>query len=390
VQAQVTSVESESNLIVDSRVQNEGNGWAGSGANPWHLDADTESILFLTNESNQVAGIAAKVAANGVTYYLTRLKLNPHETRAIDIRKLRDAQQPDSMKNTIPPDAADGSFIWVRADNVPVAGRLAVISRRGGTAVSPECDICDCPDYYSYTTVVPATACPIAVGVTDQETADAWFVSPCGMGKYYSNITDASSWSSSNTYVFTLSSTGLLTAVGGGSANAIVQGPQECASWYVYDQSMCLCGAEVQAYGSAACPVWQPTYAVLTETGDWSSTTCSGTGIYRQYSAYDNFYHLITTSALQWTLHETVTSSSSCGMATDGTETVQNFIDYIANCDAGCTFTSTQWLTIVYNNHTWTLQVQDCVDSTFQTCKLHTGWNVTATTTPPYVTVTDY
>ena len=65
LQAQVSSVESGGNLVVDSHVQNEGNGWAGSGANPWHLDSDTESILFLTNESNQPARIAFKVSANG-------------------------------------------------------------------------------------------------------------------------------------------------------------------------------------------------------------------------------------------------------------------------------------------------------------------------------------
>jgi len=58
VQAQVTSVESRRNLVVDSRVENEGNGWAGSGANPWHLDDDTESILFLSNESDTPARIA--------------------------------------------------------------------------------------------------------------------------------------------------------------------------------------------------------------------------------------------------------------------------------------------------------------------------------------------
>ena len=67
LQAQVSSVESKGNLVVDSRAQNEGNGWAGSGANPWHLDNDTESILFLTNESDQAARVAFKVSANGST-----------------------------------------------------------------------------------------------------------------------------------------------------------------------------------------------------------------------------------------------------------------------------------------------------------------------------------
>jgi hypothetical protein len=59
---------SRSDLVIDSHMQNEGNGWAGSDANPWHLDEDTESILFLTNESDKPARIGSKVSAHGVTY----------------------------------------------------------------------------------------------------------------------------------------------------------------------------------------------------------------------------------------------------------------------------------------------------------------------------------
>jgi hypothetical protein len=91
LQAQVTSIESGGNLVVDSHVQNEGNGWAGSGANPWHLDPDTESILFLANESDKPARVGFSVTANGVHCYLTKLRLSPRETRVIDLRKLREA-----------------------------------------------------------------------------------------------------------------------------------------------------------------------------------------------------------------------------------------------------------------------------------------------------------
>jgi hypothetical protein len=49
----------------DNRLANEGNGWAGSGANPWHLDNDTESYAFLTNMGEKPARIGFKVWANG-------------------------------------------------------------------------------------------------------------------------------------------------------------------------------------------------------------------------------------------------------------------------------------------------------------------------------------
>src|SRR5208283_5302876 len=149
-QAEVPSVESAGNMVVDSIVQNEGNGWAGSGANPWHLDPDTESIVFLTNASDQPAHIGFSVTASGSpTYYLTKLLLNPHETRAIDIRKLRDAQKPDFRRNLIPAVAKDGSVNWVRGDNLPVVGRLMQIHRQAGMASNYDCGQCPCS--YNYT-----------------------------------------------------------------------------------------------------------------------------------------------------------------------------------------------------------------------------------------------
>ena len=134
--AEVSSIETKGSLVIDSRVANEGDGWAGSGANPWHLDSESESILFLTNMGDQEVPIGFQVQAGGVHYYLTDLRLKPHETRAIDLHKLRDAQQPDFQGNTIPAAATDGSVLWIRGDNVPVMGRLVVLQRGKSMASS--------------------------------------------------------------------------------------------------------------------------------------------------------------------------------------------------------------------------------------------------------------
>lgn len=146
MQAQVTSVEARGNLVVDSHVQNEGNSWAGSGANPWHLDDNTESIVFLTNESDKPARVGFAVTANDVHYFLTELRLSPHETRAIDLRHLRDAQIPDYKNHLIPANATDGSVTWNRTDNVAIMGRLMVISRNAGMASNYDCCTNYCPN----------------------------------------------------------------------------------------------------------------------------------------------------------------------------------------------------------------------------------------------------
>ncbi len=57
--------------------------------------------------------IGFSVTAGGIHYYLTKLQLQGHETRAIDLRKLRDAQTPDFQGNKIPANAVGGSVTWI-------------------------------------------------------------------------------------------------------------------------------------------------------------------------------------------------------------------------------------------------------------------------------------
>jgi len=71
--------------------------------------------VFLTDMGDEAARIGFKVWADGTVYYLTRLKLVPHETRVV-VRKLRDAQQADLKGNKIPAAATDGSANWIRLD----------------------------------------------------------------------------------------------------------------------------------------------------------------------------------------------------------------------------------------------------------------------------------
>ena len=56
----------------------------------------------------QPARFGFSVGANGMHYFLTSLELAPHETRAINIRQLRDAQIADFKGHRIPGEATDG------------------------------------------------------------------------------------------------------------------------------------------------------------------------------------------------------------------------------------------------------------------------------------------
>ncbi len=244
--AEVSSVDQKQDLVVDSRLANDGDGWAGSGAHPWHLDDETESVLFLTDESDLPARIGFQVQANGVHYYLTKLKLNPHETRAIDLRKLRDAQQADFKWNKIPAAATDGSVVWIRLDNLPVAGRLVVIARHRGMASNYDCNTCYCPPSSVACSISPPPPSCLGPHVIMQCTCIVTFQNCNGVDSY-SDETTGSTWTTNNGAVATFSTTtaGELHAHAAGSASmtASYAGhfypgcPPNCGSCTQYSQA---------------------------------------------------------------------------------------------------------------------------------------------------------
>jgi len=240
--AQVSAVDSRQNLVVDSRVANEGDGWAGSGANPWRLDNETESILFLTNMSGKDARIGFNVAAADISYDLTHLRLAPHETRAIDLRKLRDAQLEDFKGNKIPVDATDGSVNWIRLDNVPVMGRLVVIEHHKGVATNFDCPTAQCPPGLTSVSSSQDSA-PYLVGQSNQHTATAVFTDANYFPHPYSVTTDPSTtWSSNATRIATVNNTttkGLVTGVAGGTATITPRYCDYTYRWFVAEQ-MCV------------------------------------------------------------------------------------------------------------------------------------------------------
>lgn len=183
--------------MVDSRVANEGDSWAGSGAHPWHLDEETESILFQTNMSGKDARICFHVKAGGVIYYLTDLKLAAHETRPIDLRKLRDAQQPDYQGSLIPAGATDGSVIWVRLNNIPVMGRLLVMQHHKAMASNYDCVLNRCPAGLTSVTTATDMGAKL-VGEFCQHQATAVFTDANGTPHPYSVTSDpATTWTAS-------------------------------------------------------------------------------------------------------------------------------------------------------------------------------------------------
>jgi hypothetical protein len=217
-QAAVSNVEQKRSLVIDGRPANKCDGWAGSGANPWHLDDETDSIVFLTNASDQEVSIGFEVSASGVHYYLTKLRLAPQETRAVDLRALRDAQAPDFDHHLIPAHATDGSVNWIRLDDVPVTGRVVMIQRHGGVASNYDCCTCPCPASYVSCDVSPPPPSCLGPHVTMQCTCIATYQN-CNNVDTYSDVTTGATWTTDNANVASFDTTtkGLLRAHAAGS-----------------------------------------------------------------------------------------------------------------------------------------------------------------------------
>jgi hypothetical protein len=137
--AEVSSVEKDQDLVVDNKLANEGDDMAFSGANPWHADKESRSVLFLSNIGEEDARIGFRIHVGSVTYFLTNILLKPHETKPIDIGQLRDQKKPDVHGALIPAQATDGSVNWRSLDGGPVAGRMLMMKRTGGISSNFDC-----------------------------------------------------------------------------------------------------------------------------------------------------------------------------------------------------------------------------------------------------------
>lgn len=247
---ELASVDEASDLVVDSRVVKEGWPWMGSGANPWHLDDQTEAILFLTDMGDQPVSMGFFVSVGQTRQYLTQLQLQPHETRAINLPKLRDTQRADFKQRKIPADATDGTVTCVRIGNQPVAGRVVVVNRRTGTASNYDCCCCPCPLwYYDGEMYVSPSEQALAVNGVADFYALADFYDCNNNGPYTFN--SGANWMTQDSNVATVDAGGKVTGVGAGSTS-IIADYTGCTDWEMENYSCtCLNESESQSPGTA-------------------------------------------------------------------------------------------------------------------------------------------
>jgi len=326
----------------------------------------------------------------------------PRETRAVDLRKLRDEQKPDFRRSNIPPSASDGSIIWIRHDNVPVMGRLVVLQQHRGLVSNYDCSICICEPYFKALKICPTGGCPpqiVDVPLSDITEAygGASYENQCSTYQWSEEVhCDYGMWSSDNPATASVDADGKVTGVAPGGTNIRAQSTD---TFWTYSGGCCNDQERtIKAQTLARTRFTQ--YAALTND---TTQSCSGTGFkdrFRSYKGLDQYGWIPFRE--WWVLNEPFTagpSNCSQGVIYDGSNNGDlGFPDEICiGCynSSNCTFQANQTFSVAPNTargQQRQVPGKNCVGMSATNCYStlvppHTGWHVSASAST--ITVTD-
>ena len=197
----------------------------------WSTAGGFDSMLMVFNPQDVLEDIVAKfsyVAANRPAHYSVPLHLAPGETRMLDMKDLIDMQQPDSDGNVIPRDVTEGSaqFAAVNAPSpeIQIGVSTGIFNTQTATC-GCICLICQ--------TTTDASMNPNPTTTPFSGTQQATYMFTLSDGSV-SDETSSAHWSSSNTSIATVQTTGAShpglvsgVAIGTATLTASADGPPE-------------------------------------------------------------------------------------------------------------------------------------------------------------------
>jgi hypothetical protein len=191
------------------------------GVYPWTIEDASQSVLSLKNTTGETASaLLIFEFPEGQLYNPSRIVLQPHQSIAIDIQKLKDSQQPDFLKRVFPAGATRGVVQWRQEIPYSMIGRLERTNVNEGIARSFSCgtDCCGLFRESAYVTPSPIIG-PVGGGFTLQARVQG---TDCN-GAAFDDPTASVTWSSQNTSVATVNSSGSVTFVGPGTTSIVAK-----------------------------------------------------------------------------------------------------------------------------------------------------------------------
>ena len=204
-----------------------------TGGYPWRLDGGYNTVVHLKNSTAKPVDAIMQIRYDEGNYNPELIKLGPHQTVAVDIRRLRDAQQRDIRGGVMPRDVISGQVKWIEMEPGSLIGRAEVVNVGEGTASSFSCGGGGCGASFSGSTFSPSPVAG-AAGGSGQAMAQEWDKDSNGtMYGPYDKTGSPTTWTSSDTSVATVT---------GGSVSFVSTGSCTInASWTatVYTGSNC-------------------------------------------------------------------------------------------------------------------------------------------------------
>ena len=196
----------------------------GSGGYPWRLDNGYSTVVHLKNTVDKEITAVLQIRYDGGSYNPDRIKLAPYQTVAIDIRKLRDAQQKDIRGGVMPKDVESGQLSWGEEAVGSLIGRAEIAKVGSGIASSFSCGECStCQGIVFRSCAMTPPSGSAGPGVIGYMFAPSVMKQDCHFiyGPYAPSSTIT--WSSTNTPVVTVDSAGNETTVALGSGTILAQ-----------------------------------------------------------------------------------------------------------------------------------------------------------------------
>ncbi len=198
------SVDPSANLVVETPLRGHAPNLPGSGNNPWSLEGDLSSVLYVKNTGETRAFSVLEIWHAQGEYMIGLKQIPAGETLALDLRRLRDDHIPDVNGRTLPPDLLAGQILWNWRAGPPLIGRVNTMSVSKGIASNMSCSGCCCTPASIQITLQPAAVAG-PVGGSAQETATETDTGTCGSPQTFPINPAFLDWNSSNASVASVS-----------------------------------------------------------------------------------------------------------------------------------------------------------------------------------------
>jgi len=205
---------------------------SSTGNYPWSINADSPTVVYIKNVTDQVQQYTMQINYAGGTYPMDVQKLQAGQSAVVDLRKLRDEQVANSFGQKLPLNVSSGQVHW--SVNGPVnhvlIGRSEQADLAGATSMTAACGTC-CPDSTSGVFITPDAVSGFPND--SQQFLGMYFKRDCYNSPPMGPFQADAAWSSLDTNVATCDSSGLATAVGAGFTS--IRAEWEAPVWWLDD-----------------------------------------------------------------------------------------------------------------------------------------------------------